>query len=678
MVSTNKTNRLAKATSPYLLQHAHNPVDWYEWSEEALMKAKQENKPILVSIGYSSCHWCHVMEREVFEKEEMARLMNEHLVCIKVDREERPDVDQVYMDAVQAMGIQGGWPLNVFLTPDQKPFYGGTYFPPQQWVKVIEGVHQAFTARRSEVDESAGQLAAHLAAQSALSFKKSDSATDFRRDLDGTFAKLEPAFDKTWGGLDKAPKFVMPSVWHWMLRYHHITGNMKALDQVLLTLKRVAMGGIYDQIGGGFARYSVDGYWFAPHFEKMLYDNAQLMSLYAEAFAVTGDDGFRTILNETFEWLQTEMTHPEGAFYSAIDADSEGIEGKYYVWTRAEITDILKEDAGLFIDYYSVKDEGNWEHGNNILFRSREESAFLAEHQLDADSWKVKLRACKDRLLEVREKRIRPGLDDKIITSWNAMMIVGLTDAFQYTGDHRFLDAALQSMSFLERELSEGAALFRSFKGRRSVVPAFLDDYAYVIQACVRLYQVTFSEYWLRRAELFTQHVIDQFLDSDDGFFLYSGKYGEKLIASKKEIFDNVIPASNSVMAQNLLQLGVLLDKETWQKMANDMTESLSHLITNEPNYMSNWGIVHQQVAHGLAEVAFVGPDAEKLRADFQKVFQPFALSMGTLAESTLPLLHDKQVVDGRSTIYVCFDKVCRRPVHDIREAMEEIGMFGK
>lgn len=673
MIGTQKANRLINSTSPYLLQHAYNPVDWHEWGEEALMKAKKENKPILVSIGYSSCHWCHVMEREVFEKEDMAKAMNEYLVCIKVDREERPDVDQIYMDALQAMGLQGGWPLNVFLTPDQKPFFGGTYFPPAQWLQVLNGINKAFRERREEVEGSAQQFAEHLAQQDTQRFKRTAPAAELKHEMDAIYSKLEGAFDKVWGGLEKEPKFIMPSIWLWCLRYYHVTKNENALQQVLLTLKRVGMGGIYDQIGGGFARYSVDGYWFAPHFEKMLYDNAQLMTLYAEAYAITKDNEFKTILEETFEWLQGEMMHPDGGFYSALDADSEGMEGKFYLWKKDELDLLLKDDAALINAYYSVKAEGNWEEGNNILFRTIPDDRFLEKFNLTTDVWQQKLRRIKDKLLAVRDNRIPPGLDDKVITSWNAMTIAGLIDAYKALADERFLKAAKKNMEFLERWLMEELSIFRSYKNKRSATHGFLDDYAYVIQAYEKLYQATFEEYWIKRAEALTVHTIDNFLDTTDGFFHYSGKYAEKLIAAKKEIFDNVIPASNSVMAQNLLHLGTLLDKEEWKTMAKNMVESLGHLIVNEPNHMSNWAIVYTGVKKGLAEVAFVGQGIENLRAKFQQLYQPYTLSMGTETQSGLPLLEGKVALQEKATIYVCYNKTCQRPVHEIAEALKLI-----
>ena len=673
MIGVKKANRLINAASPYLLQHAYNPVDWFEWGNEALSKAKGDNKPILVSIGYSSCHWCHVMEREVFEKDDIAAIMNEHLVCIKVDREERPDIDHIYMEAVQAMGVHGGWPLNVFLTPDQKPFFGGTYFPGDQWLQVVRGVHNAFVNRREEVESSANDLATALASQDATRFKKDPVPRELRSDLDEIYKKLEPAFDKAWGGLAKAPKFIMPSLWRLLLRYLHLTAQEEVRDHVVLTLKKIAMGGIYDQIGGGFARYSVDQYWFVPHFEKMLYDNAQLLTLYAEAYRLTKDEEFRTVIEETFHWLQTEMMEGRGGFYSALDADSEGEEGKFYVWTADELREILGDDATLIMDYYSIKEQGNWELQKNILIRVQKEEDFLKKHSLAPDVWNAKLQRVKDKLLAVRDKRIKPGLDDKIITSWNAMTVTGLVDAYKALGDERFLSAALRTMQFIENELTEGLTLFRSYKSKRSHVKGFLDDYAYMIQASLSLYQVTFDEYWLQRSRALAEHTIENFLDEADGFFRYTGKDAEKLIATQKEIFDNVIPASNSVMAQNLFHLGILWDDSKFRRLAENMTLSLGHLITSEPNYMSNWGIVYMELKKGMAEVAFVGPAAQAGCKGLHENFEPFVLTMGTETESELPLLEGKRSDLNPLTIFVCYNKTCQRPVHGVAEAIEQI-----
>jgi len=674
MASSGKANRLINATSPYLLQHAYNPVDWYEWSEEALTKARNEDKPILVSIGYSSCHWCHVMEREVFEKENIAGIMNDALICIKVDREERPDIDSVYMEAVQAMGIHGGWPLNVFLTPDQKPFYGGTYFPPDQWVNVIRGIHNAYATRRDEINASAEELTAILSNQETARYKKAYAFQELNEELGQMYSKLAKAFDRKWGGLDKAPKFIMPTVWMWLLRYYKATGNQEALDQLTLTLKKVAWGGVYDQVGGGFARYSVDGYWHVPHFEKMLYDNAQLMTLYAEAYAVTHDPLFKTVVEETFGWLRREMLHPDGGFFSALDADSEGVEGKFYVWTKAEIQQILGADAEIFGDYYNVKEgNGNWEHGNNVLMQTSPDKTFSERLNISEDAWRAKVREWKSTLLAERSKRIAPGLDDKILTSWNAMMVTGLGDAYQYLGDEQYLIAALRTMRFIENELMEGEVIHRSFKDKRSNITGFLDDYALMIQACLKLYQVTFDEYWLSRAEFLTRYVLEQFADKDDGFFYFTSSSSEPLIARRKELFDNVIPSSNSVMVRNLYHLGTLLGNNEFTQHAESLTTSLSHLILAEPNYMSHWGIAYLEMKKGLAEVVFAGEDLREMNLRFHHGFQPFSLTLGHHERTRLPLVENKSAIDGQATIYVCFNKTCQKPVHNIEEAIAQL-----
>lgn len=662
------TNRLAQSASPYLLQHAHNPVDWFEWNAEALQKAKDEDKPILVSIGYSSCHWCHVMERESFENEEVARVMNELFVCIKVDREERPDIDQVYMDAVQALGVHGGWPLNVFLTPEQKPFFGGTYFSPPVWTQVLNNVQKAFQQNRDNIEQTAEELRLHLLRSDVSRFKQPAGDDLLLTDAGSIYQKLETGFDYTWGGLDKAPKFVMPSVWHWLLRYHHLSKNDNARTHVLHTLRKIGMGGIYDQAGGGFARYSVDAYWFAPHFEKMLYDNAQLMSLYSEAFAISKEEEFKTIVYETFEWLNREMTGPTGGFYSALDADSEGVEGKFYCWTKSEFDKVLGDDATLVGAYYSVTEKGNWEHGMNILIRYKSDDEFLREHSISKTQWRNQLLTAKQKLLDARASRIRPGLDDKIITSWNAMMICGLTSAYRAFQDSKFLDAALRNIQFLEKELVSEHGFRRSYKGKASAVHAFLDDYAYLIKAYIELYQTTFDEQWIRKAGRLMTFAIADFFDASDGYFHYSGRHAEKLISGKKEIFDNVIPSSNSVMALNLFQLSVILENAVWQTYASEMINGLSVLIKGEPNYMSNWGIAWLELRKGLAQVALTGPDVETRRSEFQRDFRPFALTLGSSGPSDLPLLADKTAT-GSSSIYVCYDKSCQPPVKTVNEA---------
>lgn len=665
-------NRLIHSTSPYLLQHAHNPVDWFEWGSEALTKAIHEDKPILVSIGYSSCHWCHVMERECFEKENIADVMNKYFVCIKVDREERPDIDQIYMEAVQILGVHGGWPLNVFLTPDQKPFFGGTYFTPQVWVEILNNINKAYQANRKQIEDTAEELRMHLLTSEVERYKQKPVDSDLVPDLNGMYSKLQLKFDRKWGGLDKKPKFIMPSIWLFLLRVSHITKNKEALDHIIFTLRKIASGGIYDQVAGGFSRYSVDRHWFAPHFEKMLYDNAQLMSLYSEAYSITKDDLFKTIIYETFEWLKREMSHANGGFYSALDADSEGVEGKFYTWTKAELKDILKDDEPLISAYYSVKDEGNWEHERNILMRVIAESQFLKDFNLSPDKWKTVLQNAKESLLKVRESRVRPGLDDKIITAWNAMTVCGLTDAYRTFGDERFLQAALTNMQFLERELSSDNKLFRSFKNRASTTAGFLDDYAYYIQALVKVYQVTFDETWIKRAAELMEHTIEKFFDKGDGYFFYTSSDSEQLISRKKEIFDNVIPSSNAVMAQNLNYLGTVFDRDDWKQLASSMTASLAHLIKSEPGFMSHWGIVYMELEKGLAEIVFTGKNIGPMRKALQQNYFPFSIIQGSENGSELPLLKDKTSGD-EATIYVCYNKACRLPVHTVQEALQQL-----
>ncbi len=666
-----ESNRLIHATSPYLLQHAYNPVQWHEWGTEALQKALAENKPILVSIGYSSCHWCHVMERESFENDDIAQIMNEHFVCIKVDREERPDIDQIYMEAVQAMQQHGGWPLNVFLTPDQKPFYGGTYFPPQNWAQLLIQIDRAFKQRRAEIDQSAEGIREHLQTSDLQRFAKDPATEQFTKvGLDSMYQRIASRFDSRRGGMEKAPKFVMPSIWLSLLRYFAITRNEDALHMVGFTLDRMTMGGLYDQVGGGFSRYSVDGEWFAPHFEKMLYDNAQLVSLYSEAYSVTKVEHFKTVVYDTVTWLTREMSHPEGGFYSALDADSEGVEGKFYTWTWDELKDMCGD---LQPEYFGAKREGNWEHGRNILTRTERDQEFMADLNINEAELHGRAGRVRQRLLHEREKRIRPGLDDKVLAGWNAMMAQGLIDAYKAFGDRLFLDLALRNIAFIESRLIDNGRLKRAFKNKASETEGFLEDYAYLVQAYISLYQVTFNEEHLGKAERWTQYTWDHFFDPSDGYFHFASGSAEQLIARKKEIFDNVIPASNSIMARNLHHLGILLDRDPWKQQAIKMTSRLAGMITNEPNYMSNWGIVYAEITQGLAEVVISGPDAEPIRKELHTRYLPMTLTLGSATKSQLPMLTGRDPKEGKTVIYVCFDKTCKLPVENVEEALKQL-----
>jgi uncharacterized protein YyaL (SSP411 family) len=661
MTSSHASNRLAHATSPYLLQHAHNPVDWFEWSQEALIKAQQEDKPILLSIGYSSCHWCHVMAHESFENEDIAQLMNEYFVCIKLDREERPDIDHIYMEAVQAMGQNGGWPLNVFLTPDQKPFFGGTYFPPKNWAQLLVQINKAFREKRNEINESANDLSKHLAISDLQRFKNVPPADGLNSSaLDAMHQVIESRFDFSEGGLDKAPKFIMPSIWLFLLRYYQISKNPKTLEMLHLTLKKIAAGGIYDQIGGGFARYSVDGQWFAPHFEKMLYDNGQLLSLYAEAYRLTQEPAYARIVRETVGWLKREMTSPAGGFYSALDADSEGEEGKFYTCQYEELKELTTEEIQLLTDFYQVTREGNWEHGKNILIRESEREPTPAVLQLN------------EKLLALRNKKIKPGLDDKILTGWNAITIQGLVDAYRSLGEDHYLELAERAIQFIEKHLIVDGKLHRSFKGTHSTTTAFIDDHAFLIQAYTSLYQATQKEAYLIEAKKWCQETIRLFYDESEGFFYFNSHEAESLIARKKEVFDNVIPSSNSVMARNLFHLGIFWDNEDWKTMASHMMQRLIALTQSEPIYMCHWALLAAEMTSGIAEVVMTGARSLDWQKEFDRSYLPFALFMGANGTSKLPLLADK-LVSKSEAIFVCFNKTCQLPVSSVQDAIPQI-----
>ncbi|MBC3541505.1 thioredoxin domain-containing protein [Rufibacter sediminis] len=671
-----KPNRLAQESSPYLLQHAYNPVDWFPWGPEALQKAKAEQKPILVSIGYAACHWCHVMEHQSFEKEDIAQIMNQHFVCIKVDREERPDVDQVYMDALHAMGVQGGWPLNVFLNSDAKPFYGGTYFPPQNWVQLLQSIADAYTKSRAELDSSADQFVQHLQQSELAKYGLQQANATFTPEgFEQMFASLSRRFDLKRGGTGGAPKFPMPSIWRFLLRYYHHSQNPAALEQVNLTLEEMAFGGIYDQVGGGFARYSTDEEWLVPHFEKMLYDNGQLLSLYAEAYQVTRNELYQQIAMETIAFVERELTSPEGGFYSSLDADSEGVEGKFYVFTQAELTELLGEEAALAASYYNTTEAGNWEHGVNILHRHQTDEAFAADQGMTLEEVQAHAQHWKDTLLQARAQRIRPGLDDKILTSWNALMLTGLVDAYRAFGEPKILELACSNARFLISHLKQGNQLFHNYKEGKATIDGFLEDYALLIQALLGMYQITFDETWLKEARKLTEYTLTHFFDPEEDLFYFTSTAGEQLIARKKEIFDNVVPASNSVMAMNLHFLGLFLGKERYSSLSDKMLSKVRDLVVQEPSHLANWASLYSLKLKPTAEIALVGPEAHSFRNLLQQHFMPNALLVGTKEEnsSTLPLLEDRTAPNGQTTIYVCYNHACQLPVTSVAEALDQV-----
>jgi uncharacterized protein YyaL (SSP411 family) len=674
MTTSQKPNRLHKEASPYLKQHAMNPVDWFPWGEEALTKARQENKPILVSIGYAACHWCHVMERQSFESPEIAAVMNEHLVSIKIDREERPDLDQIYMDAVQYMGMQGGWPLNVFLTPDGKPFYGGTYFPPDKWSRLVADIGKAFKERNAEIEESAEELTR------ALQRKETDKyglhTADFSWSLEGmdrAFQQLSQSFDTEMGGMNRAPKFPMPSIWLYLLQYYHLSGKKEALQQVNLTLQKMAFGGIHDQVGGGFARYSVDGNWFVPHFEKMLYDNGQLLSLYTQAYSATLDILYRDVAYDMVSFVRRVYTSYEGGFFSALDADSEGEEGKFYVWTKKQVEEVLETDAELFCQLFEITDEGNWEHGNNILFRSLSQEEMADKHNLSHPTMHQFVQNCKKKLLFARNERQRPALDTKIISSWNGLMLNGLVDAYRVFDNPEMLKLAYDNAEFLRNKMmQEDGQIFRIYADGKCSIPGFLDDYAHVALAFTNLYQATFKEEWLFEAEKLLNYAIAHFWDESESLFFYTSDLAETLIARKKELFDNVIPSSNSMMAHALYNLGILLENQDYLDKAKSMVNRVGKMLNVDIQYLSNWAIVAAQMASQTAEIAIVGPNFMKFRKEIDKSFYPNKILTGTQSESKLPLLANR-TADGNTLIFVCYNKTCQLPVDNVSAAFRQM-----
>ncbi|HLF36137.1 MAG TPA: thioredoxin domain-containing protein [Cyclobacteriaceae bacterium] len=666
-----KPNRLANESSPYLLQHAYNPVDWYPWGREAHEKAASEDKPVIVSIGYSSCHWCHVMERESFESPEIAGLMNARFVCIKVDREERPDIDQVYMDAVQAMGVHGGWPLNVFLTPDLRPFYGGTYFRPDAWKQLLVNVSETYKRNKKEVRESADKFAEFIRESEIEKYSLHQTEEEFRlEEFAISIDKMIAGFDPAEGGFQRAPKFPMPVLWSFLLHYGFLVKNKTVVDHVGLTLKKMSEGGIFDQVGGGFSRYSVDGKWFVPHFEKMLYDNAQLLGLYAEAYRLNPDPAIRKVVYQTASFILREMTGNEGGFYSALDADSEGIEGKFYTWTDNEISQLLQDNAQIMKELWGITEKGNWEDSRNIIAVAADKEIICEKYDITGKDLESLTEKSRERLLVARSARIRPGLDNKLITAWNGMMVTGLANAYITFGDDFFLVPAIRNAGVLSGIFEELGKLPRKLQDPGNSTPGFLDDYAFVMEAMISLYQASFDEKWVGIALKIGNYVTQNFYDEKEDLFFYSPMDAETPVARKKELFDNVIPSSNSVMALNLFKLGKILDHAGFLEISGKMLSRMHKLIIAEPEYLSNWGKLFCLMSNPFAEIAVVGPDYNEICRDLLADFNPGKIVMGSGRESSLPLFEGRTAINGKTTIFVCYNKACKLPVHSVEEAL--------
>lgn len=657
-------------------------MDWYPWGEEALQKALQEDKPILVSIGYAACHWCHVMERESFEDEATARVMNEHFINIKIDREERPDLDHIYMDALQAMTGAGGWPLNVFLTPDKRPFYGGTYFPPVKaynrpsWKEVLLALSQAFKERRNDIEEQAATLTSHLS-QSNQFGTQSESLVHIPREELFTRAQCDTIYqnilsqaDKVWGGFGRAPKFPGTFSIQYLLRYHHSFDAPDALKQALLSLDKMIQGGIYDQLGGGFARYSTDEQWLAPHFEKMLYDNALLIDVLSEAYQLTRNEIYSQTITDTLAFIEREMMHTAGGFYSALDADSEGVEGKFYTWSYEEVQLVLGDKAPLFCECYDVTEHGNWEE-TNILWLRHPVKEFAAMKKIDAAALEQLLAGCRQQLMETRAPRIRPGLDDKILLGWNALMIHACCKAYAALGNEHYLTLATRAMEFCWQHLRQpenGQGFYHTWKNGQAKYPAFLDDCAFLIRALIALQEVSGNLDWLTRARELTEFVTEQFSDESGTYFYYTQLGQKDVIVRKKEIYDGAVPSGNAVMAANLRYLALVYDQRQWASRAQDMLARLSQTVVRYPTSFGVWAGELLQMVKGTHEIAVVGKDYLTRMRQVHDYYVPFKVLLGNEKDCPgLPLLEQREQAE-KTLIYLCQDYHCIKPVNYIQE----------
>jgi len=684
-------NRLQHETSPYLRQHAHNPVDWYAWQPEAFERARKENKPILVSIGYSTCHWCHVMERESFENPDIAAFMNEHFVNIKVDREERPDVDAIYMEACQILTGSGGWPLNCFLTPEGKPFYAGTYFPPRpaynrpSWLQLLQHLANTWETKRETVYEQAERLMKYLERNDNLFLEPLPSelaqqALPAQSALENAYYAMREHFDRVEGGFGGAPKFPASMAIHFLLYYSQLQRDAEALEHAFFSLDKMIAGGIYDQLGGGFARYATDRAWLVPHFEKMLYDNALLVSVLSDACRLLADvheerarqrrQRYEETIAETLEFVRREMTHPQGAFFSALDADSEGEEGKFYVWEKAEIKQILGSNAEAFCALYGVTDTGNWEH-KNILWRAEELSAYAQKHGLDAQALALQVRQWRQLLFEHRSRRVRPGLDDKVLLGWNALMSSAYAQAYLTLGREEYREAAVRNLHFLLQHLTDSKGrLLHSWKDGKAQHAAVLEDYAFLIAALLDVWSVTFEPKYLEHARNLTEQVYTYFYDPKTHLFFYTASDITDVILRKKDLYDNATPSGNSTMVHNLQRLGIWLDNSEWREHAAQMIEKMRPTLERYPLSFERWVLALLFHVRPRPEVAVVGADAMAKARAFQGHFNWNAvIAAAEQPTDELPLLSGKPAAD-HTLFYVCKNYACQRPVLTVEEAL--------
>lgn len=671
------TNSLIKETSPYLLQHAHNPVNWYAWNSETLELAKKENKLILISIGYSSCHWCHVMEHESFENEEVAAVMNANYINIKVDREERPDIDQIYMNAVQLMTGSGGWPLNCIALPDGRPIWGGTYFQKENWINALTQISKMYTEKPNEVIDYAVKLTEGVKNSGLVTLN--ENVKEFSvDDLKEITNKWQLYMDFDLGGRTGAPKFPLPNNYQFLLRYGTQASNNSILNYVNTTLTNMAFGGIYDQVGGGFSRYSVDKKWHVPHFEKMLYDNGQLVSLYAEAYLATKNPLYKKTVFHTLEFIERELTSKEGAFYSSLDADSINSEGKleegaYYVWTINELKSILGNDYNLFSDYFNVNHYGLWEHNNYVLLRTKSNIEISESEDIAILDLEEKVEKWQHILLKERNKKEKPRLDDKSLTSWNALMLKGYIDAYKVFDEPHFLEIAIKNATFiLSKQLQENGNLNHTYKNGRSSINGYLEDYASVIDAYISLYEVTLNEKWLAIAKQLTDYVFDHFFDTKTSMFYFTSDEDHNLITRKMEIEDNVIPASNSIMAKNLFLLSHYYSNGYYLKVSKQMLHNVKERTEQYASGYSNWLQLACNFTGDFYELAISGKDASARIKEINKNYIPNKLIAGGISKSKLPLMEGR-FIDNETFIYVCVNNACKLPEKNTEKALSQL-----
>jgi uncharacterized protein YyaL (SSP411 family) len=681
MTETHKyTNHLIHENSPYLLQHAHNPVDWHPWNEAALEKAKKENKMLIISVGYAACHWCHVMEHESYEDSAVAAIMNKHFINIKVDREERPDIDDIYMSACHLTNNRScGWPLNAFALPDGRPVWAGTYFPKEQWIRILNQFIDYKENNADKLEDAAENIMQGIRQMDQLVANEENEALD-QKMLENIKERFIRSIDMKSGGRSGQPKFPLPNNYQFLLQYYDLFKDQNALEAVDITLLNMANGGINDQLGGGFARYSTDADWFAPHFEKMLYDNAQLVSLYAEAYQLSGNKLYGQTVEKTLEFIQRELTSETGGFYSSLDADSEGEEGKFYVWTAEEIKVIITDSKKreIFNAYYNVHASGNWEHGNNILYVDQDSETIAKKFKITTEELGQILEDCAEKMMDARAKRIRPGLDDKILTSWNGLMIKGFVDAYKALGDKSYLTAAENSIRFIiDNMMAQDGRLSRSYKDGQVKINAFLDDYATIISAFMALYEVSFDESYLERARVLMDYAIAHFYDEESSTFFYTSDLDPPLITRKTELNDNVIPGSVSMMAKNIFLLSEFYSNEKYRKISKKLINKLTPTLQkiSEPSYYSNWLSLALYEFENPFEIVITGPEAGKFRDQLNKSFLPNSIVLGAEHNSALPLMQNK--IDPTQTmIYVCKNKVCQLPVDNVKDALKQIAEF--